>query len=94
MNILIKLSFKPEDTACDVFDLEPGRVLRCTDKDNIPVTATSEVPPGSSCDIICPYKEVKAWVTCDDGKWNDYYLTCMPYLITIYRSFENIFRYL
>ncbi|XP_061173455.1 uncharacterized protein LOC133182624 [Saccostrea echinata] len=65
----------PDHTACDVADLEPGRVLRCSDKDNIPVTIASDVPAGSSCDIICPYKEVKAWVTCDDGKWNDYYVT-------------------
>ncbi|XP_048737007.2 sushi, von Willebrand factor type A, EGF and pentraxin domain-containing protein 1-like [Ostrea edulis] len=100
--ILIVKGFKPEDTACDVFDLEPGRVLRCTDKDNIPVTAASEVPPGSTCDIICPYKEVKAWVTCDDGKWNDYYLTYCKEALTTQNSrlsrpkrwfrFRRIFR--
>jgi hypothetical protein len=79
--LLNLISFQPTETACDVSDLDVGRVLRCTDEDNIPVPAVSEVPSGSSCDIICPYKEVKAWVTCDDGKWDDYYMTCMWCLI-------------
>lgn len=67
---------QPDNSSCDVSELEPGRLLRCTDRNNLPVTVAYDVPTGSSCDIICPYKEVKAWVTCDDGRWNDFYLQC------------------
>eukprot|EP00105_Crassostrea_gigas_P019111 XP_011437468.1 PREDICTED: uncharacterized protein LOC105335342 [Crassostrea gigas] len=72
--ISISSGYTPDNSSCDVSELEPGRLLRCTDRNNLPVTVAYDVPTGSSCDIICPYKEVKAWVTCDDGRWNDFYL--------------------
>ena len=66
---------KPDDSLCDVADLEPAQVVQCTDKNGIPVI-TSTVSSGSSCDILCPYEKVKAWVMCDEGEWNDYYHSC------------------
>ncbi|XP_061173458.1 uncharacterized protein LOC133182626 [Saccostrea echinata] len=72
--VSFSLALKRENSTCQVSDLEPGRLLSCSDENNIPVSVVSEVPSGSSCKMICPYKEVEAWVTCDDGLWNDYYI--------------------
>lgn len=65
-----------ENSTCLVKNLEPGHLLSCTDMENFPVSILSEVPSGSSCNMLCPRKDVEAWVTCDDGKWNDYYIKC------------------
>lgn len=44
------------------------------DRNNFFVIVVYDVLIGLFCDIICLYKEVKVWVICDDGKWNDFYL--------------------
>ncbi|XP_062584887.1 uncharacterized protein LOC134246515 [Saccostrea cucullata] len=66
---------KPDYTACDVADLKNGNLVRCYDKDSIPVTFDSYVPDGSLCDIINSDKATKVSVTCDEGQWNDSFLT-------------------
>lgn len=74
--LAINTQKQKKDNTCDVSDLEPGRVLQCTDKELHQVFFESNVPNGASCDIICPYKPVKTIAYCEQGTWNKNYLTC------------------
>lgn len=53
------------------------------DIENSPVSTELGVPSGSSCNMVCPHKDVNAWVTCDDGRWSDYYIKCNKELFNL-----------